>query len=134
MKVMALGLLCLSLAACERAPSGASVLREASTKSFTITRGLVEIRGTLSPRDDRDADAEIVLDVRSAERNAEAQYRYRLRIPLASREALELCMLDRHMYALLPRAGATWRSLLTSLADMKDTLEVIRLDGAGEES
>jgi hypothetical protein len=96
-------------------------------------RGSTELRGSVVVLDDRNADAEIVLDVRSPTRGVHAQYRYRLSVPLASSEPLQLCMRERHMYALIPRDGRTWRSQLAPGSEFERGLELIRLDGAGEE-
>jgi hypothetical protein len=98
-----------------------------------VKLGQVEVHGSFVPRDERDADANVVLDVRSASRNAEAQYRYRFHVSLAGQDPLELCVRERHMYALVPRAGRSWKSLLASAEALESGLDVVRLDGAGEE-
>jgi hypothetical protein len=126
-------LLACPLASCERAHSESVAGAAPAARTLRIVRGSTELRGSVVARDDRSLDAEIVLDVRSPTRRVHAQYRYRLSVPLASSEPLELCMRERHMYALLPRDGRSWSSWLASGSDLERGLELVRLDGAGEE-
>ena len=124
---------CASVASCERAHSDAMTGVQASARGFRVWVGAAELRGSLVPIDQRDADLEVVLDVRNAVRKLEAQYRYRLHVALASGEPVELCVRERHMYALLPRDGVTWSKVLES-GELERAIEVVRLDGAGEEN
>jgi hypothetical protein len=104
----------------------------AGVRTFRVQQGAVELRGSLLALDAHVADADVVLDVRNPARRMQAQYRYRLRVVLASGDPLELCVHERHMYALIPRQGRSWRSLIES-GDLERGIEVVRLDGAGEE-
>jgi hypothetical protein len=123
----------LLVGGCDREFSDAAQGRRPIAKDFCVQRGSIELRGRLRPLDDLAAEAEIVLEVHNPARNAEALYRYRERVELEGDVPLELGMRERRMYALLPRRGLSWRNLLTSASTLADELDLVRLDGAGEE-
>jgi hypothetical protein len=114
-----------------RAPSPHA--RAAGAKPFRIASGLVELRGTLRVTGARAAEVDLALDVHSATRSLHAVYEYRVRVDLERDEAIELGVNDRRMYALVPRTSRVWSDLAASDADISDELELVRLDGAGEE-
>jgi len=126
-------LACLVAASCGRAQLDEGTLRLPIAKEFRVNFDLAELRGTLRPFSDREADADVVLYVNNPSRGLKATYRYRVRVRLGGDDAIELAALWRHMYAVYPRQGHSWRSLLASAGELTDGLEVVRLDGAGEE-
>jgi hypothetical protein len=116
-----------------RKPSHVLTAHEAPAKDFRLASGLGEVSGRLRPVDAKNAEIEVALEVRSATRPISAVYRYVLRVQLDGDDAIELCMNDRHMYAIVPSRLHTWGGLVSSDEDLSKGLELVRLDGAGEE-